>query len=77
MDLPEYLLVESKKLAAERRVPPARVFEESLRAYLTEQRQGGSNASTLLPILREPVLVPGVDLNDTSRIWELERSSVV
>lgn len=72
MDLPDYLLVESKKLAAERRVPLARVFEESVRAYLSEQRRRSPVTSCLLPVLREPALVPGVDLNDTSRLWEIE-----
>jgi hypothetical protein len=72
VDLPEHLLVESKKLAAERRVPLTRVFEESVRAYLSEQRRRSPVAPSLLPLLREPAPLPGVDLNDTSRLWEIE-----
>ena len=74
VDLPEHLLVEAKKLAAERRVPLTRVFEESVRSYLSEQRMRAA-ATPLrprLPVLRKPALRPGVDLDDTSRLWELE-----
>lgn len=72
MDLPEHLLVEAKKLAAERRVPLTRVFEESVRSYLSEHRMRGAGTPVRLPVLLEPDLQPGVDLDDTSRLWELE-----
>jgi len=38
IDLPDHLLVDAKKLAAERHVPLTRLLEESLRAYLAEER---------------------------------------
>jgi hypothetical protein len=72
VDLPAHLLVEAKKLAAERRLPLTRVFEESVRAYLSEQRTRSAAAPVRLPVLRAPALVPGVDLDDTSRLWEIE-----
>lgn len=72
VDLPEHLLVEAKKLAAERRMPLTRVLEESLRAYLSEQRLRDAASSPALPMLTRPVLVEGVDLDDTSRLLELE-----
>ena len=72
IDLPAPLLVEAKKLAAERRIPLTRLLEESLRAYLTEQRLRGEEPVAPLPVVTGPVLVEGVDLDDTSRLLELE-----
>ena len=72
VDLPVHLLVEAKKLAAERRLPLTRVFEDSVRSYLSEQRMRNVGAPVPLPVLREPALLSGVDLDDTSRLWELE-----
>lgn len=71
IDLPDHLLVETKKLAAERRIPVTRIVEESLRLYLVEQRMRASEGEPApLPVLRGPV--PQVDLDDTSALWELE-----
>lgn len=72
LDLPDDLLVDARKLAAERRVPLTRLLEESLRAYLSEQRLRTREEPVSLPVLTAPALVPGVDLDDTSRLWELE-----
>lgn len=72
IDLPDRLLVEAKKLAAERHMPLTRVLEESLRAYLSEQRTNRGQEPGPLPVLSEPVPVAGVDLDDTSRLWEME-----
>jgi hypothetical protein len=72
VDLPDHLLVDAKKLAAERHVPLTRLFEESLRAYLSDQRLRATKAPAPLPVLTAPRLVAGVDLDDTSRLWEME-----
>ncbi|HEX6899910.1 MAG TPA: hypothetical protein VF789_09355 [Thermoanaerobaculia bacterium] len=73
IDLPEHLLIEAKQLAAERRLPLTRVFEDSLRLYLGEQRSRRAQAEPApLPLLRDPVLVEGIDLDDTSRLWEID-----
>ena len=72
VDLPDHLLVDAKKLAAERHVPLTRLFEESLRIYLSEQRIRRRSAPPPLPVLSKPRVVPGVDLNDTSTLWEIE-----
>lgn len=73
VDIPEHLLVEAKQLAAERHLPLARLFEDSLRLYLGEQRPRRAQTEPMpLPLLREPVPVKGIDLDDTSRLWELE-----
>lgn len=72
IDLPDHLLVDAKKLAAERRMPLTRLLEESLRAYLGEERLRQRKEPAPLPVLTEPSPLPGVDLDDTSRLWELE-----
>lgn len=72
IDLPDHLLVDAKKLAAERHIPLTRLFEESLRAYLGEQRLRSREEPAPLPVLTEPAPVPGADLDDTSRLWEVE-----
>lgn len=72
IDLPDHLLVDAKKLAAERHVPLTRLLEESLRAYLSEQRLRRHEEPAPLPVLTDPVPVSDLDLDDTSRLWELE-----
>lgn len=72
IDLPDHLLVDAKKLAAERHVPLTRLLEESLRAYLSEQRLRTREEPPSLPVLTGPRPVAGVDLDDTSHLWELE-----
>lgn len=72
VDIPEHLLIEAKQLAAERHLSLTRLFEDSLRLYLGEQRlRRAQTGPEPLPILRDPVPVEGVDLTDTSRLWDL------
>lgn len=72
IDLPDHLLVDAKKLAAERHVPLTRLLEESLRAYLAVERLRTRGKPEPLPVLSDPAPVPGIDLDDTSRLWEIE-----
>lgn len=73
IDLPEHLLVEAKHLAAERHLPLTRLFEDSLRLYLGQQRLRRAQVEPApLPLFCDPVPVEGVDLDDTSRLWDLE-----
>jgi hypothetical protein len=73
IDIPDRLLLEAKQLAAERHLSLTRLFEDSLRLYLGEQRLRHTQDSPApLPLLRDPVLVVGVDLGDTGRLWELK-----
>jgi hypothetical protein len=69
IDLPDHLLLEAKKLAAERHVPLTRLLEESLRAYLSGQRLRAREEPAPLPVLAGPAPVAGVDLDDTCRLW--------
>jgi Arc/MetJ family transcription regulator len=72
IDIPDHLLAEAKQLAAERHLPLTRLVEDSLRLYLGEQRLRRAQAEPApLPLLRGPVPVAGVDLDDASRLWEL------
>ncbi len=72
IDLPDHLLVDAKKLAAERHMPLTRLLEESLRSYLTDQRLESRPKPEPLPVIVGPTAVVEVDLDDTSRLWELE-----
>lgn len=72
VDIPEHLLVEAKQLAAERHLSLTRLFEDSLRLYLGEQRlRRAQTGPEPLPLLRDPMPVEGIDLDDTSRLWDL------
>ncbi len=73
IDIPDALLAEAKRLATERRLPLTRLFEDSLRSYLAEQRMRQAQGTPPpLPLLRDPVPVEGIDLGDTSRLWEVD-----
>jgi len=73
VDIPDHLLAEAKQLAAEQHLPLTRLFEDSLRLYLGEQRLRRTQAVPApLPLLRDAVPVAGIDLDDTSRLWEIE-----
>jgi hypothetical protein len=71
--LPDQLLIDAKRLAAERRTSLTRLLEESLRRYIAEERSRAMNreAPSPLPVVREARPVAGVDLDDTSSLWEL------
>lgn len=71
--LPEHLLVEAKKLAADRKTSLTRVLEESLRGFLARERAAPRvRPPASLPVLRRPRPARGVDLTDTSRLLETE-----
>lgn len=72
IDLPDHLLIAAKKLAAERRSSLTRLIEESVRCYLSDQRMQVAESPAPLPVLRDPVPAPGMDLDDTSRLWEID-----
>ncbi|MEA2558751.1 MAG: Bacterial antitoxin of type system, VapB [Acidobacteriota bacterium] len=73
IDIPDDLLAEAKRLATERRLPLTRLFEDSLRFYLAEQRLWkAQDKPPPLPLLRDPVPVAGSDLDDTSRLWDID-----
>jgi hypothetical protein len=71
IELPAQLLADAETLAAERRVPLTLLLEESLRSYLHHERRREPGELEPLPVLTTPLPVPGVDLDDTSRLWAL------
>jgi hypothetical protein len=68
VDIPDHLLVEAEKLAAERRLPVTRLFEESLREYLAAQRRSRSEPLPPLPSYSHVRPAASVDFDDTSRL---------
>jgi hypothetical protein len=49
------------------------LFEDSLRLYLGEQRlRRAQEVPPPLPLLRDAAPVTGIDLDDTSLLWELK-----
>jgi hypothetical protein len=72
--LPDHLWIEAKRLAAERRIPWTRILEESLRAYLAEERTRApeSDSTSPLPVIRNVRPVRGIDLDDTSALLDVE-----
>jgi hypothetical protein len=71
--LPDHLLIAAKQLAAARRTSLTAILEESLRAYLASERgrQQEHEGSITLPVMDGGAPRSGVDLNDTSALWEL------
>ena len=74
VDLPEHLLVEAKRLAAAKRLPLTRILEESLRAYLADERTRARESGSVpaLPVLRNVKPARGIDLDDTSSLLDVE-----
>jgi hypothetical protein len=71
--LPDHLLVQAKQLAAERRTSFTAIVEESLRAYLSRARadEAARTSEVALPLMDGGAPRDGVDLDDTSALWEL------
>ena len=73
INLPDHLLVEAKKVAADRNTSFTSLLEDSLRTYLAEERARGlrERRPLALPVLRQPRPNKGVDLDDSSALLEL------
>ena len=73
VNIPDHLLVEAKKLAATRKTSLASVVADSLRKYLADCRNEEENRKKAIeiPVVRSGRPVEGVDLNDTSALWEM------
>lgn len=72
VDVPEHLLAAAKQLAAATGRSFARIVEESLRAYLAEERGRARTPARALPIVRTAKPVRGIDLDDTSALLDVE-----
>ena len=70
--LPDHLYVEARKLAAERKTSLTSLLEDGLRALLAEARRAPPpSRGSDLPLMDGGRLMKGVDLNDTSTLWDL------
>ena len=69
--LPDHLYVEARRLAAQRKTSLTALLEEALRTLLADaHRQPETPAGGALPFMDGGKPRPGVDLSDTSALWE-------
>ena len=76
IDISDTLLRQAKKLAAEERSSLRELVEAGLRLVLLSKRgergKNGNGKKPRLPVCDAGELLPGVNLNDTSALLELE-----
>ena len=70
--VPDPLLVRVKQLAAARRTSVTAIVVESLDRYLASAYAETATSVEPLPTIKRAKPLPGVDLDDTSALWELE-----
>lgn len=70
--LPDPLLVRVKHLAAARRTSVTAIVVESLDRYLADVRDEATAKIEPLPTIQRAKPLAGVNLDDTSALWELE-----
>lgn len=69
--LPDHLVAEAKRYAAQRKRTLTSVIEESLRVTLTrDQRSSGSKRKVSLPTFKGDGLLPGIVLNSSSALLD-------
>ena len=73
INIPDHLLLEAKRLAAQRRTSLTKILEDSLRKYLADcsADEEFGRSSWELPVIDAGAPVADIDLNDTSALWEL------
>ena len=73
LDLADHLLLRAKRLAASRRTSLTAVMEDSLRLYLASESERSTfkAAPFRLPVADGGKPVRGVNLDDTSALWEI------
>lgn len=69
--LPDQLLAEAKRFAAETHRPLTRLIEDSLRETLARSHRSGPPDSIDLPTFGGGVLMPGVELDNTAALLDL------
>jgi hypothetical protein len=69
--LPDDLLIEAKKYAAETRSTLTALFEDALRQRLRSAAPKRSHSPVRLPTFRGDGLLPGVDLDDSAALADL------
>jgi len=73
VDLADHLLLQAKRLAASQRTSLTAVMEDSLRLYLASVPERATKKAEpfRLPVADGGKQVRGVDLDDTSALWEI------
>lgn len=71
IDITDHLLIQAKQAALTRRMTLRAIFEESLRLYLSKTQQEQKPLLRGLPTADMAKPVQGLDLNDSSKLWEL------
>ena len=71
VNLPDHIYVEARRLAAERKTSLTALLEEALRSLLSDARRAPTaKPAPELPFMDGGAPKKGVDLNDTSKLWE-------
>jgi len=73
--LPDDLLAQAKKIAAETHRTLTAVIEDALREALARRRRSSRSAAVTLTTFGKSGLQPGVDLDDTASLLDLMESS--
>ncbi|MGH9794928.1 MAG: CopG family transcriptional regulator [Candidatus Acidiferrales bacterium] len=75
INLPDGLLVQAKKLAADRGTTLTEIIADALRSALFARRPGRKRKARSLPTFTPPPgkegVLPGVDLNNTAALLDL------
>ena len=71
IDLPDDLLAQAKKFAAQSRRTLAAVIQDALREALARRRRPSRPAPVKLTTFGEAGLQPGADLNDSAALLDL------
>ena len=69
--LPDDLLAQAKKLAAESRTSVTALIEDALKERLARRKRSPKSKAVKLPTYGARGLQPGVDLDDTSALLDL------
>lgn len=72
VDIADDLVVKAKRLATARHTSLDRVVADGLRKYLAEYKAEAVEPAYEIPPIDAGELLPGVDLNDTSALREIE-----
>jgi predicted transcriptional regulator len=72
--LPDDLLAEAKKLAADTRTTLTALMEDALREHLARRRGRRTAAPARLPTYGVGGVLPGVDLDDSAALLDLMES---
>jgi len=74
LEISDHLLIQAKKLAADERRPLRAVVEDALRMLMVEKQavRPPTEKRNLLPVCDAGRPLPGIDLNHTSKLLEID-----